>query len=492
MNTSHHQSAAASLLSSFPESLIEALVQVERQQGFPFYITGGTLRDRFLGRTPFDLDITVKEGALQCCKKVLDVLKGGALVVLGTDTEEAARVVSRGYSIDFSTFRKGAATIEEELHHRDYTINAMAVELRHSLEPQAHIIDPLGGYRDLKDRMLRCCPEAFHDDPLRMLRGYRLRAELAFAMDHDCVEMIGRWSADIGGCSSERVHGELERIMMTTSAATVFREMADSTLLFRILPELEEGVGLEQPGYHHEDVFHHSLSALQCLEPVMAKPRRYFGEYADTIITYLEDAGRRRHLRWSALFHDLGKPATCSSGTMAGGKITFYNHDRVGRRIFADIAGRLRMSNAETARIGTLIEMHMHPFHLANSRRAGGLSRRALLRLCKKAGNELPGLFMLAMADSLAGQGESKPEGMEEELALLFDEVQAANEKHVQPALRGERLLTGHDLVEIFNLSPGPRFRKILDELEVVRVEEKVRSREEALSWLRDYLKKDK
>ncbi len=489
MENSHNTQGSTSLTHYLPQALMRAVAQVEKHH-FPFYITGGTLRDRLLGRNPADFDITVKEGALQCCRDLLDVLHGGALVKLGTDTEEAARVVWQGNCIDFSAFRKGAQTIEEELHHRDFSINALAVELRHSHEPCAHLIDPLGGLRDLREGILRCCPGAFADDPLRMLRGYRLRAELGFTMDNECITMVKQHCKEIRKSALERVHYELDRIMTTASAAEVFGDMAGTGLLWEILPELKEGVGLEQPGYHHEDVFHHSILALQCLDRVMAEPNRYFAEHTETVTDYLDDDVHRRRLRWSALFHDLGKPSTFSSGTM-GGRITFYNHDRVGREIFTDIARRLRMSRVEAERIGMLIEMHMHPFHLSNVRRKGQLSRRALLRICKKAGNELPGLFVLAMADSLAGQGELKPADMEQELSSLFDEIKTADEKLVQPALHGEKLVTGNDLIGIFHLSPGPYFREIFDELEVARVEEKVRTREDALSWVGNYIGND-
>lgn len=473
----------------FPYELIGALTRVEKISGDTFYLTGGTVRDWLLGRQPADLDITIKSGAKTCCQELISQLGGGAFVPLGREEEEAARVVWRTHVVDFSVFRKGAQTIEEDLVRRDFSINAMALSFSDTFQGGLiKVIDPLAGKDDLESGVLRSCPSAFPDDPLRMLRGYRLSAELGFCFDESSLAEINKFAALITKSSAERIHYELDRIMMTTRAADIFKNMSTTGLLWQVLPELEDGLGMGQPGYHHEDVFHHNLLALQCVERVIEEPQKYFFEYRQPIVEYLQDERKKNCLRWSALFHDLGKPATHSSGTIKPGRITFHNHDQIGRDIFLKIAARLRWSRLETDLVSKLIELHMHPFHLCNVRREGGVSRKACLRICKKAGDELPGLFVLAMADSLAGQGELKPENMETELAELYDEVQSANEKFIQPALKGKRLLTGHDLVEVFGLTPGPIFAEIFSHLEIAMVEEKVLNKKEALSWIKEYL----
>ncbi len=473
----------------FPKRLWGVLHQMREKRGTELYISGGTVRDWLIGRKPADLDITVHNGASACCRQLIFLLGSGAFVRLGTETEEAARVVWQGYHIDFSSFRKGAQRIEEELHYRDFTINSMAIPLG-ALEQnnRENIIDPLDGRKALYNKCLYCCPDAFEDDPLRMLRAYRLQAELGFVLSTSCVLEVHKHRKSITACAAERILHELERIMVCSSAAEICKGMAATGLLWCILPELEDGVGVDQAGYHHEDVFHHSLLALSCIDRVMEEPTVYFGEYAGVIVEYLQSARKRKNLRFAALLHDLGKPATRSSGTVAGERVTFYNHDRTGRAIFEKMAARLRMSRVDTDFVGKAIEMHMHPFHLTNVRRKEKLSRRAHLRICKKAGDELPGLFVLAMADSLAGQGVEKPEHMEEELAALFDEIIEARRQYIDPALHGKKLLTGNDLIEKFNLQPGPVFSCILSDLEIAQVEGKVVSREDAMAWLRQYL----
>lgn len=452
------------------------------------YLSGGTIRDYILGRKAADLDITVQQGAVDSSRFLIRELGEGAFVLLGTEEEEAARVVWRGLNIDFSSYRKKAITIEDELHHRDFTINSMAVALDFSELGKREVVDPLGGYADLQQRVLRCCPDAFADDPLRMLRGFRLCGQLGFEFASETLAQTQKFAGLIHKSAAERISYEMNLIMSIPKAARVIKLMAESGLLWQVIPELEDGVGLDQPGFHHEDVFHHNLLALELIENVLTDPEEYFGS-CPAIENYVSDARRRRSLRWAALFHDLGKPATCSSGTIKTARVTFYNHDRVGRAIFEKVAKRLRWSRGDIETVGGLIEMHMHPFHLSNARRHSGISRKALLKIYKKAGAYLPGLFILAMADSLAGQGELKPEDMEDELSQLYHEVLEAVENFIKPVLKGDRLLTGNDLIETWNLTPGPVFRKILNDVELAMVEGRVNNRSEAMQWVDKLLK---
>ncbi len=478
-----------SLQASFPEELINALVDVVHGLEGGAWVTGGTIRDWILHRQPADLDITVSADAVAVCQHLIDRLGRGTLVTLGTPKEEAARVVWRGINVDIASFRDGANSLEEDLRLRDYTVNGLAVELVGvSLGENKKVIDPMGGVEDLQKGLLVYCHRSFENDPLRMLRGYRLRSELKMSFASATVESIRSHCKLIHSSAPERVQEELNRIMALPGAHEVIAEMAKDKLLFEILPELEIGVGMAQPGYHHEDVFHHALLALGEMDRVIECPDKYFAIGSKEVADYLQNTTQRRNLRWAALLHDCGKPATRGKKRDDSTRITFYNHDQVGGDIVRGIGNRLRWSSSQQAQVAALVEMHMHPFHLCNVRRKEKLSRRACLGIVKRAGAHLPGLFTLAMADSLAGCGEAKPEGMEAELAHLYDEVQKINEEVIYPVLQGERLITGHDLIDLFGLTPGPLFRKILGDLEVARVEGEVEAREEAISWLKNYL----
>ena len=348
----------AERLGRYPQRLITALVRVAEARGVDFFVIGGTVRDWLLGRTPGDLDITVAHDAVACCRALIAELGGGAFVPLGCAEEDAARVVWKGLTardglnprepgmagavtardglnprepgmagavtIDFSSFRLGAETIEADLRLRDYTVNAMGVSLASLLDGTVvpRLLDPLQGALDLEKKILRACPHAFLADPLRMLRGYRLSATLGFSLEEGTKREIGQHAALIRRVSVERISHELELIMASGRAHAVLGEMAQIGLLRRIIPELARGVGMEQPGYHHLDVFHHSLAALGFMEEILAEPERFYPECGQKVREYCARSGMKARLKWAALLHDLGKPETMALREDKGERVT--------------------------------------------------------------------------------------------------------------------------------------------------------------------------
>ncbi len=493
-NTLHDLTLLRKRLGNYPQQLITALQRVAERRGLELFVIGGTVRDWLLGRIPGDLDISVAHDAISCCRHLIAELSQGTFVPLGGFEEDAGRVVWRGLTIDFSSFRQGARTIEEDLCLRDYTVNAMGVSLASLLDGSVapSLLDPLHGSFDLEKKILRACPHAFVADPLRMLRGYRLSATLGFRMEDVTRAEIGHHVSLIRQVSVERISYELDLIMASGRAHRVMGQMAQVGLLWQIIPELAGGVGMEQPGFHHLDVFHHSLAALGFMEEILADPERFYPGCGARIREYSGQPGMKVRLKWAALLHDLGKPVTYAVRDDKDGRITFYGHDQAGKALVLKLGREWRWSNEDRERIAGLIGMHMQPFHLCNVRRDQPLSRKACLNLSKKAGADLIGLFLLAMADSLAGQGEKKPPVMEAELAGLLAEVLEIYEQYIQPAVNRPRLMNGRDLITMFALQPGPLFAEILDALQVAQVEGEVASREDARRWVRDYLAREK
>ncbi|MDK9708759.1 MAG: HD domain-containing protein [Desulforhopalus sp.] len=468
----------------------DALLRLVEKSAAPLYLVGGTVRDWLLGKRSGDIDVATPCSALALAKMFRDELGGGAIVDLSGPDDEAVRVVWRGEQVDFATFREKTATIEEDLRRRDFTINAMAVPLSAlaggGQPPQ--VLDPTGGLSDLRDGLIQSCPGAFFADPVRMLRGYRLRAVLGFSLAPATRTEVRQQAFRITGVAAERSSYELRLIFSSPRTSEVVRGMAEDGLLAVLLPELYLGAGVVQPEFHHLDVLGHSFLTLAMMEEILADPRRFYPGRLAEITEYLQEDDCRPCLKWAALLHDVGKPVTGIRQPGDGGRLTFYRHDEEGNRIFRDFAMRNRWSNADAERTGRLIAMHMHPFHLCNVAREVPLTRRAALKLCQRAGAELPGLFLLAMADSLASKGEKKPERMEAELAELYDTVHKVYKDYIQPVLLAPRLLTGKDLIEEFALVPGPLFATLLDELDVARVEGTVFDRPAALAFVAAYL----
>jgi len=474
-------------IAAYPAKLCAALGAVMLKHQVVMYVAGGSVRDWLLGVEPRDLDLTVSRDAFGCAKSLaLDL--GGTFVGLD-EKEDVGRVVWRDLVMDFSSFRNDTTSIVADLKLRDFTINSMAVALdplSGSLARPRTLIDPVGGLADLENKVIRVFSgQAFIDDPLRLVRAFRFVAGLDFTIASETMAAIVEHALRLPQVAMERVCYEMQLIMRAGRSHAAIAAMADVGLLGVIFPELLKGKSLEQPASHHLDVFDHNLEALRCLEQVLAAPERYFVQNRDLFTLYLQHEKKKSWLKWAALFHDVGKPATCR---IRDERITFYNHDHAGGAIFEVIARRLHFSKEDRLQVVRFIALHMWPFHLSNARVKTGISKKACLRLVKAVRDELPGLFLLAMADGLAGQGPDKPEMIEENLAQLFYEVNQVYQEHIKPVLTNPPLLTGHDLQNEFLLTPGPLFKEILDGLQNAQVEHGVGDREQAVCWVRQFL----
>jgi poly(A) polymerase len=451
------------------------------------YVTGGAVRDWLSGKPAVDLDLTLSGDGLVEARFLAGEING-AFVPLD-ERERVGRVVTDGLTVDVSSFREDTSDIIDDLSRRDFSINAIGIPLDPEtgalLEPLS-LLDPLGGAADLARGLVRAPSAAvFDNDPLRLLRAFRFAACLDFTIEAGTEAWIALKAKSLSRPAPERINYELQAIMATDRAAETVVKMNQAGVLGVIFPELLSGRGLEQPASHHLDVLSHNLAALAGIEKIIADPAVYFPKYSEHFLEYLASPSRPSMLKWAALFHDLGKPGTCE--TREDGRTTFYNHDRAGAEIFIGIGRRLRWGRDHLRTVAKLIGLHMYPFHLSNASRKTGISPRACLRLIKAAGADLVGLFMLAMADSLASQGPLRPIAMEADLADLYGRIDQVYHESIRPVLSGPPLLTGYDLKEM-GLTPGPLFGRILAGLEQARVAGEIDGRGQAEDWVRDFL----
>ncbi|MBU0484719.1 MAG: HDIG domain-containing protein [Proteobacteria bacterium] len=478
-------------LDNYPLKMLTCLQEMSSACRTDIFLTGGAVRDWLRGEYTLDLDFTVSTDAFECGRFFVKHL-GGAFVPLD-ENEGVVRIVWRDLSLDFASFREGTSGISEDLCRRDFTINALAVPLylQNKKTVQAYeIIDPTGGLADLEQGIVRVTSDnVFVKDPLRLLRAFRFMAKFVYAIDPRTLKLISEHSSLIEHSARERITRELDQIMETDSAAQTMTEISTVGILRHLIPELEKGRQVGQPSSHHLDVYHHNLDALAKIEEIINRPDSFFKGYGPDLNSYLQEGRRTVRLKWAALLHDIGKVAT--SQVREDGRTTFYNHDQVGAGEAAVIGRRLRWSRDDIRSVSRFIELHMWPFHLNNAILKTGITARACLRLVKAVGDDLPGLFVLAMADSLAAQGEGKPPAMEKALVDLYARVDSVYQESIKPVLETRRLLSGDDLIAM-GLAPGAVFRDILDGLEEAQVEGLVHSREEAVDWLGDFIDKNK
>lgn len=464
---------------------LQVLRQLAADRGLAVYLVGGTVREMALGGATPDLDLAVPAQTLALARELAHAL-GGTFVLLD-EKERTARVVWQEDVLDLAEFR--APTLEGDLRGRDFTINALALDLNAVLaERPLTVIDPLGGLADLARGLIRMVSaDNLAADPLRLLRAYRFAATHGFRLTAETRAAIQRLAGKFRQVAGERVRQELFLFLAAPRTAALLRDMAEVGLLFQIFPELADLAEVPQNGFHHLDVLQHSLETLAQLEEVLASPSSFFGALAEEITRYASEPTKRVLLKLGALFHDVGKPKVQARRTRPD-RYTFYHHERVGAEIFETLAARLRLSTAETRTVVHFIRWHMRPFLLLPAFRLGTLTVRALGRMVRAARPELAGCFALAMADSLAAQGSQKPEDAERMLASLADAAYRFLKERLEPQERRPRLLTGHDLQKVLGLKPGPQFRRLLNAVEEAQWEGRVTTREEALALVRQLL----
>jgi putative nucleotidyltransferase with HDIG domain len=393
--------------------------------------------------------------------------------------------------LDFAELQ--GRTIREDLARRDFTINSMAIRLSDlSSLPLAasKVVDPFGGQRDLKRRMLCALSrKVLRDDPLRLQRAFRFSAELGFAIEPLTLAWVRGEHRKLGEgrVACERVREELLRLLSQPTAAAALAAMDRSKLLTALLPEMESGRRAALRYYGKGGVVKHALQSVGSLEWILQRVDRTqtlaFIRHplvSEKIQDYLRQtvAGFPRHalLKFAALLHDLGKPKTAQ---MIQGRLRFFGHEELGAGLAYKTARRLRFSNQECQALRLWVRNHMR---LGNLAAAPKLTDKAIARYFRDLGEDGVGMILLSLADHYCylnrnqwGKGKNPVEQTARE---LLERYYIQREK-VLPA----PLLNGHVLMRALRLKPGPRIGQLLEAIKDAQAEGRVRTREEAIAF---------
>ncbi len=472
------------------------LVWLQRfAQGYPnVYLVGGFLRDIALaeggglGRIE-EIDCAV-QGAEECARAFAKTVQGR---VVSLDPRVWRVVVGKPGPtwVDFTELR--AKDIEIDLRGRDFGVNALACPLPLEVDGEGRLIDPCGGLGDLATRTIRAVsPTIIQEDPIRALRAFRLAAQWTLTLEAETEALLIRENHLISRSAPERIREEGFRLLRLPSATPAVRRMADVGLLFTLLPECEAMKGIAQEdsgGIHAGDLLSHSLDTLEVLESLLPVYEDLFSGHGRRFSRYLKPVFRIPVLKLAALLHDMGKPRCREVG--ADAKIHFYGHEEVGAEMADSLATRLRFSRREGECLRGLVRQHMRLPLLMASFEGKSVSRRAVFRLGRDAGEDLAGLVLLGSADARAKRGPLAPGEVFVGFARGFLEV---SEEVFGPSTdRGttpSRWINGHDLQKLFGLPPGPRLGAILSGLEEAQGAGEVSCREEALAWVERFLKR--
>jgi putative nucleotidyltransferase with HDIG domain len=402
----------------------------------------------------------------------------------------AWRVVARDRSWQLDVQPLRAGSLEADLALRDFTVNALA-------EPIAGgaLIDPLGGLADLDARRLRvAAPDAFREDPLRVLRLVRVAVELELEPEPDTLAAARDSAAALPGVAGERVFAELRRIVAAAAAVGGLELMGEIGATAAVLPELAALRGVEQSRFHHTDVYGHTLEALARTialtraagEPGLEWPlgeRR--AQAAAVLAEPLADGlTRAEALRWGALLHDVAKPLTRALRP-ADGRITFLGHDSLGAELAREMLARLRASERLRAHVAALVRHHLALGFLVHERQP--LSRRKVFSYLRRCTPVEVDVTLLSVADRLATRGEGAQKSIEAHVrlgrAMLGDALAWRAQGPPAPLLRGD------ELARELGIATGPRVGELLDELAAAQYAGEVGTRAEALELARAQLR---
>jgi len=460
------------------------------------HVSGGAVKDCLLGLPVSDVDVVFPPGAQGIAARFAE-RTGGTRIALREDEPDkmTERVVAREGDdpllFDFTAQR--GASIEDDLAGRDFTVTAMAMPLDAFVSGDfSRLIDPFGGRAAIGNKEIRVLSDdTLRQDPLRLLRAFRLAAELGFTIDGKTLAQIGRDSSLLGSVSGERVREEIFRILEINPCHLFIDAIDRVGLLEGILPGVTAMKGVEQNGYHALDVWAHTMLCLKELEGIFANPREEFADAGADFPGYLAGGfvrGRSRAalLKLATLLHDAGKPGRASRDVE--GQTHFYGHAAAGGAAVETVAGKLRLAKAERDFLVLLVSNHMHLVHLtAGSSR----TRKSILHFFRKYGEDYRALFLLFAADTRATVGPKMTPGRVRLIRQAIAEMLRLYEEDLRPRLQAPPLLTGRDLIDRFGLEPGPLIGDILRKVEDARLEGLVFDRDSALEVAEAILKKE-
>jgi len=428
-----------------PDYILDILKRLE-VAGFSVELVGGCVRDLLMSKQPKDWDLTTKarpEQILKIFKEAKYENDFGTVLLpyrVSGDLKGVAEITTYRSEKGYADRRHPDEVLfvdelDKDLERRDFTINAMALQLCDGAEfefSQKHfkLIDLFGGQKDIKKKVVRAVGEPvdrFKEDALRMIRAIRFAAQLGFSLEPKTQRAIVKMAGSVKFVAKERIKDELIKILSSEQAAEGFMALHKSKLLQYIMPELEQGVDVKQNHHHIYPVFKHNILSLK------------------------HCPSEAWQVRLAVLLHDVAKPKT---RRLIDGQATFYNHEYVGAKMVDRIMTRLKFSNEDRERVVNLVRNHMFYYNV------GEVTAASVRRLINKVGKDnLQDLIHLRVADRL---GSGTPKAMPYKLRHLQYMMEKVQNDPVSVKMLA---INGHDLIAKLSLEPGPKIGAILDVL---------------------------
>jgi len=431
---------------SIERSIFNRIAAAAASLNLPTYLIGGFVRDKIIGRPTKDADIVCLGDGIELANKVADLFEprptvaffknfGTAQIKLPEMEIEFVGARKESYQLESRKPQVETGSLEDDQNRRDFTINALAISLNKADFGQ--LIDPFNGVTAIENKIIQTplLPEqTFSDDPLRMMRAIRFAAQLQFTIVPETLEAIKAQAPRIKIVSQERITDELNKIMLCSKPSVGWDLLFQTGLLQIIFPQMVDLYGAENiDGMGHKDNFYHTLQVI------------------DNISENTNDLW----LRWAALLHDIGKPAT--KQFEEGHGFTFHGHEVVGARMVPKIFTKLKLPlNEKMKMVQRLVALHLRPISLTNE----NITDSAVRRLLFDAGEDIDALMLLCSAD-ITSKNKFKVKRYLQNFEMVKLRMKAVEEsdqmRNWQPPITGEMIMAH------FGLNPGKNVGIIKD-----------------------------
>ncbi len=456
------------------------------------YLVGGSIRDFFMGKETADRDITIK-GAEKFAKEIAE--KFDAAFVTLDDENKIYRVVLRDKKNYLDISELQGESIEEDLKRRDFTINAIAYDLKND-----KLIDVTGGIDDLKNGVLHLIREEnFKDDPLRILRAFRFYAITGFKMTEELQAAMKKYLSFAMNPAKERINYELMKLFGGKYADKALLALDKAGLLEKIFPCISDMKKVSPNTHHHLDLFHHVVETVRQIEIIYEISVAEIKTHLDS--TDFGGFPRINHLKLAGFLHDIGK---FSTWTLEGGKCKkeeclynkpectgcsarhrFIKHDDAGSKMVIPLLKDLKFSKKQIEYISSMIKNHIYPSGVIA---APDLNEKVMMRYIRKMEDNVIDNIVLAKADRLSARGvdvtkemiDANLNGLEKLLNFYL------NKKDTLKPL--PKLLDGREIMEILNIKQSPKLGEIIKNLHEAQLNGDITTKEEAIDFVSGFI----